>query len=50
MSFTYALVLNADLAVKPTLVPFGGNAPAMTALLGSQVDYFMGTILDIASQ
>jgi tripartite-type tricarboxylate transporter receptor subunit TctC len=49
MSFTYALVLNADLAVKPTLVPFGGNAPAMTALLGGQVDYFMGTILDIAS-
>jgi tripartite-type tricarboxylate transporter receptor subunit TctC len=50
MSFTYALVLNADLAVKPTLVPYGGNAPAMTALLGSQVDYFMATILDIASQ
>jgi tripartite-type tricarboxylate transporter receptor subunit TctC len=49
MSFTYALVLNADLAVKPTLVPYGGNAPAMTALLGGQVDYFMGTILDIAS-
>jgi tripartite-type tricarboxylate transporter receptor subunit TctC len=50
MSFTYALVLNADLDAKPTLVPFGGNAPAMTALLGGQVDYFMGTILDIASQ
>jgi tripartite-type tricarboxylate transporter receptor subunit TctC len=50
MSFTYALVLNADLAAKPTLVPYGGNAPAMTALLGGQVDYFMGTILDIASQ
>ncbi len=47
-SFTYALVLNADLAVKPTLVPFGGNAPAMTALLGGQVDYFMATILDVA--
>ena len=49
MSFTYALVLNAALGVKPTLVPFGGNAPAMTALLGGQVDYFMGTILDIGS-
>src|SRR5215470_16860223 len=47
-SFTYALVLNADLAVKPTLVPYGGNAPAMTALLGGQVDYFMATILDVA--
>ena len=49
MSFTYALVLNAALGVKPTLVPYGGNAPAMTALLGGQVDYFMGTILDIGS-
>jgi putative tricarboxylic transport membrane protein len=49
MSFTYALVLNAALGVKPTLVPFGGNAPAMTALLGGQVDYFMATILDIGS-
>ena len=28
-------------------IPFGGNAPAMTALLGGQVDYFMATILDI---
>jgi tripartite-type tricarboxylate transporter receptor subunit TctC len=48
-SFAYALVLNAALGVKPTLVPFGGNAPAMTALLGGQVDYFMATILDVAS-
>ncbi len=46
-SFAYSLVLNADLGVKPTLVPFNGNAPAMTALLGGQVDYFMGTILDV---
>ena len=48
MSFTYALLLNSTLGTKPTLVPFGSNAPAMTALLGSQVDYFMGTILDVA--
>jgi tripartite-type tricarboxylate transporter receptor subunit TctC len=48
-SFTYALVLNAALGVKPTLVPFTGNAPAMTALLGGQVDYFMATILDVGS-
>ena len=47
MSFSYGLVLNATLGVKPTLVPYGGNAPAMTALLGGQVDYFMGTILDV---
>ncbi len=47
MSFSYGLVLNATLGVKPTLVPYNGNAPAMTALLGGQVDYFMGTILDV---
>jgi tripartite-type tricarboxylate transporter receptor subunit TctC len=48
-SFAYALVLNAVLMVKPTLVPFNGNAPAMTALLGGQVDYFMATVLDVGS-
>lgn len=47
MSFTYALLLNSTLGTKPVLVPFGSNAPAMTALLGGQVDYFMGTILDV---
>jgi tripartite-type tricarboxylate transporter receptor subunit TctC len=50
MTFTNALLLNAALGTKPTLVPFGSNAPAMTALLGGQVDYFLGTILDIAPQ
>jgi tripartite-type tricarboxylate transporter receptor subunit TctC len=49
MSFTYALVLNSTLGTKPTMVPFSGNAPAMTALLGGQVDYFMATILDVGS-
>jgi tripartite-type tricarboxylate transporter receptor subunit TctC len=47
MSFTYSLLLNTTMGTKPTLVPFGSNAPAMTALLGGQVDYFMGTILDV---
>jgi tripartite-type tricarboxylate transporter receptor subunit TctC len=49
MSFTYALVLNSTLGTKPTMVPFSGNAPAMTALLGGQVDYFMATIRDVGS-
>jgi tripartite-type tricarboxylate transporter receptor subunit TctC len=46
-SFAYALVLNSVLDAKPTMVPFGGNALAMTALLGGQVDYFMATFLDV---
>jgi tripartite-type tricarboxylate transporter receptor subunit TctC len=50
MTYTYALLLNSMLGTKPTMVPFGSNAPAMTALLGGQVDYFMGTILDVSSQ
>jgi tripartite-type tricarboxylate transporter receptor subunit TctC len=50
MTYTYALLLNSMLDTRPTMVPFGSNAPAMTALLGGQVDYFMGTILDVASQ
>jgi tripartite-type tricarboxylate transporter receptor subunit TctC len=49
MSFTYALLLNTTLGTKPTMIPFGSNAPAMTALLGGQVDYFMGTILDVGA-
>ena len=50
ITYTNALLLNTTLGTKPTLVPFGGNGPAMTALLGGQVDYFLGTILDISSQ
>jgi putative tricarboxylic transport membrane protein len=46
-SFAYALVLNAALGAKPTLVPFNGNSQAITALLGGQVDYFMATVLDV---
>jgi tripartite-type tricarboxylate transporter receptor subunit TctC len=36
-------MLNHILGVKPTLVPFNGNAPAINALLGDQVDYLCGT-------
>jgi len=38
-TFTFGLLLNTLLGVKPTIVPFNGAAPAMNALVGGQVDY-----------
>ena len=37
--FSCGLLLNSILGVKPTLVPFNGQAPAINALIGGQVDY-----------
>jgi tripartite-type tricarboxylate transporter receptor subunit TctC len=37
--FTCGLVFNSIIGVKPTLVPFSSNAPAMNAMIGGQVDY-----------
>jgi tripartite-type tricarboxylate transporter receptor subunit TctC len=48
--FTTCLMLNSILRVKPTLVPFNGGAPAMTALVGGQVDYMCGDVLTTAPQ
>jgi tripartite-type tricarboxylate transporter receptor subunit TctC len=36
--------------VKPTLVPFGGGAPAMSALVAGQVDYECGDVVTAAPQ
>ena len=47
--FTTCLLLNSILDVKPTLVPFGGGAPTMTALMGGQIDYMCGDIIVGAS-
>jgi tripartite-type tricarboxylate transporter receptor subunit TctC len=46
--FSYGLMLNSILGVKPTLVPFNGGGPATNALLGGQVDYMCGAIVDIS--
>ena len=48
--FTTCLMLDAILGVKPTLVPFNGGAPAMTALVSGQVDYMCGDVLTSAPQ
>jgi tripartite-type tricarboxylate transporter receptor subunit TctC len=44
------LMLNAMLGIKPTLVPFTGSAPAISALVAGQVDYICDPIPDIVQQ
>jgi len=39
VGFTCGLLFNSIIGVKPTLVPFSGNSPALNALIGGQVDY-----------
>jgi len=46
--FSFGLLLNATLGVKPTLVPFNGGGPATTALLGGQIDYTCSVITDVS--
>jgi putative tricarboxylic transport membrane protein len=42
---TACLLLNSIQKVSPTMVPFGGGAPAMSALVGGQVDYMCADII-----
>src|SRR5215475_9338629 len=44
------LLLNSILGVKPTLVPFNGAAPAITALIAGQVDYMCNVAPDVVQQ
>jgi tripartite-type tricarboxylate transporter receptor subunit TctC len=48
--FTYALLLNSVLGVKPTMVPFTGGAPAANALVGGQIDYMVNGINEVGQQ
>jgi tripartite-type tricarboxylate transporter receptor subunit TctC len=44
------LLLNSMLGVKPTMLPFNGNGPAMNALIAGQVDYFCDSISNVVAQ
>jgi tripartite-type tricarboxylate transporter receptor subunit TctC len=44
------LLLNALVGVNPTMVPFNGAAPAVSALVGGQVDYMCNAIPDVVQQ
>jgi tripartite-type tricarboxylate transporter receptor subunit TctC len=46
--YSFGLMLNSVLGVRPTLVPFNGGGPATSALLGGQIDYTCGAITDVA--
>jgi tripartite-type tricarboxylate transporter receptor subunit TctC len=45
VSYTFCVMLNHEIGIKPTLVPFTGTAPALNAMLGEQVDYVCDPIL-----
>jgi tripartite-type tricarboxylate transporter receptor subunit TctC len=45
--FSFGLLLNSIMGVKPTLVPFSGGAPVTTALLAGQIDYACVGITDV---
>jgi tripartite-type tricarboxylate transporter receptor subunit TctC len=46
--FSFGLLFNSIMGVKPTLVPFNGGAPVATALLGGQIDYACAGITDVS--
>ena len=45
VSYTFCVMLNHEIGIKPTLVPFSGTAPVLNAMLGDQVDYVCDPIL-----
>jgi tripartite-type tricarboxylate transporter receptor subunit TctC len=47
--YSFGLMLNSILGVRPTLVPFNGGGPATSALLGGQIDYACISTVDVAS-
>jgi putative tricarboxylic transport membrane protein len=50
ITFSYSLLLNSILEVKPTMVPFNGALPAANALIGGQVDYMCNGFNEIGQQ
>jgi tripartite-type tricarboxylate transporter receptor subunit TctC len=50
VSFTTCLLLNSIMGVKPTSVPYNGTGPALTALIGGQVDYMCDQIVNVVQQ
>jgi len=45
VSYIGCLLLNSSIGIKPTMIPFTGTAPVMTAILAGQVDYDCDPVL-----
>ena len=45
VSYVGCLLLNNAIGIKPTMVPFGGTAPVLTAILGGEVHYTCDPVL-----
>lgn len=45
VSYVGCVLLNSAIGIKPTMVPFNGTAPALTAILGGEVHYVCDPIL-----
>jgi tripartite-type tricarboxylate transporter receptor subunit TctC len=50
VSYIGCLLLNAAIGIKPTMVPFTGTAPVLSAMLGGQIDYECDPVLGTLSQ
>ncbi len=50
VSHTTALLLNNQLAIKPSQVPYRGTGPAMNDLVAGQVDFMTDQIVNVVSQ
>jgi tripartite-type tricarboxylate transporter receptor subunit TctC len=50
VSYIGCLLLNSAIGIKPTMVPFTGTAPVLTAMLAGQIDYECDPVLGTLSQ
>ena len=50
ISHVSGLVFNSKFGLKPTLVPYRGTGPALTDLVGGQIDYIVDQSLNVIPQ
>lgn len=50
VSHMTCILLNSQIGVKPTAVPYGGTGPALNDLVSGQVDYMCDQIVNLVSQ